>query len=90
MTPITPRERQVLIELCQGKNGPAIAQTLGITHHSVRLHLNSLYKKTGTSNRTELALIIAFPLKPTEDFISYKVNKFIEGIESWKKHPSPV
>ena len=88
--PITPREREVLIELCQGKNGPEIAEAMGIKPHGVRLHLNSIYKKTGTRNRTELALRIVFGCTPTEDFIAYKVHKFIEDLESWKKRRSPV
>jgi len=76
--PITPREREVLIGVCHGKTGPEIAETMEIKPHGVRLHLNSIYKKTGTHNRTELAIMVYFQGIPDPHFVAHRVDNFIE------------
>ncbi len=46
---LTPREREVLAEMAQGKNNAAIAQSLFLTERAVEKHINSLFAKLGLS-----------------------------------------
>lgn len=54
---LTPRERQVLELLVQGQSNKLIADTLGITFGTVKLHVNMILKKLGVHSRTEAAMI---------------------------------
>ena len=49
---LTPRERQVLLEVEKGKHNHEIAATLGIRPATVRKHLERVFDKLGVHNRT--------------------------------------
>lgn len=51
---LSPREREVVRLLIEGLTTLAMAERLGISPHTVRDHLKNLYRKTGTSSRSEL------------------------------------
>ncbi|MFI6149303.1 helix-turn-helix transcriptional regulator [Streptomyces sp. NPDC051109] len=53
---LTPRERQVLVLLAGGETYCRIGRRLGISPHTVDTHLRRLRDKTGTANRTQLAV----------------------------------
>jgi DNA-binding NarL/FixJ family response regulator len=53
---LTQREVQVLEKLCQGKADTEIALELGIKEPTVKLHMKTLYRKIGATNRTQAAL----------------------------------
>jgi DNA-binding NarL/FixJ family response regulator len=42
---LTPREREVLAEMAQGKNNAAIAEQLTLTTRAVEKHINSIFAK---------------------------------------------
>ena len=42
---LTPREREVLAQMAQGKNNAAIAQALTLTTRAVERHINSVFAK---------------------------------------------
>jgi DNA-binding NarL/FixJ family response regulator len=42
---LTPREREVLAEMAQGKNNAAIAEALTLTTRAVEKHINALFAK---------------------------------------------
>jgi DNA-binding NarL/FixJ family response regulator len=44
---LTPRERQVLAAMAEGKNNEAIAATLVITERSVEKYINAIFSKLG-------------------------------------------
>jgi DNA-binding NarL/FixJ family response regulator len=46
---LTPREREVLSEMAQGKNNAAIAGALFLTERAVEKHTNSIFSKLGLS-----------------------------------------
>jgi DNA-binding NarL/FixJ family response regulator len=50
---LTPRELQVLHELAQGLANKEIADTLGISEHTVKDHLKSILVKLRVADRTE-------------------------------------
>lgn len=55
LSTLTPRELQVLELVSQGKSNKAIAAQLGITEHTVKLHVHNVSGKIGVSNRTAAA-----------------------------------
>jgi len=42
---LTPREREVLAEMAQGKNNAAIAHALVLTPRAVEKHINAIFAK---------------------------------------------
>ena len=54
---LSPRELQVLKGLTEGKSNKEIGRDLDITEPTVKLHMKTLYRKVGVSNRTQAALI---------------------------------
>lgn len=44
---LTPREREVLSEMAQGKNNAAIAESLVLTERAVEKHVGSIFQKLG-------------------------------------------
>ena len=44
---LTPREREVLGEMAQGKNNAAIARSLVLTERAIEKHINSIFTKLG-------------------------------------------
>ena len=54
---LTPREKQVLRGLTEGKSNKEIARDLDLSEPTVKLHVKTLYRKLGTNNRTQAALM---------------------------------
>jgi DNA-binding NarL/FixJ family response regulator len=51
--PLTPRETDVLQMLAEGLPNKSIAYNLGISEHTVKFHISSIFSKMGVSSRTE-------------------------------------
>jgi DNA-binding CsgD family transcriptional regulator len=51
--PLTAREREVLELVSEGLPNKAIASRLGVSDHTVKFHLSSIFGKLGVSTRTE-------------------------------------
>lgn len=51
---LTPRERQVLSEVAQGKNNNAIAVALSLSERAVEKHINSIFSKLGLSEEQDI------------------------------------
>lgn len=51
---ITPREREIVRHVSRGLTTMQVADRLGISEKTVEQHLDHLYRKTGTHNRTAL------------------------------------
>ncbi|MDW8342734.1 MAG: response regulator transcription factor [Geminicoccaceae bacterium] len=52
----TPRQRQVLELLAQGRPNKVIARHLNMCESTVKVHVRQIMRKLGASNRTEVAL----------------------------------
>lgn len=50
---LTPREREVLAEIAQGKNNAAVGATLGLSERAVEQHISSLFAKLGLSEEPQ-------------------------------------
>lgn len=55
--PLTGREIEVLQSLAQGLANKQISLALGISEHTVKFHVSSIYAKLGVTNRTEAARV---------------------------------
>lgn len=55
--PFSPREQQVLRLAAQGLTNREIAYRLGVSDRTVQFHMRSVFNKTGTSSRTEAAIL---------------------------------
>lgn len=51
--PLTPREIEVLVALADGAANKAIGARLGISSHTVKTHVASIFSKLGASTRAE-------------------------------------
>lgn len=54
--PLTPRERQVLDEIKEGKSNRMVARLLGISERTVKVHLHSIFIKLDAASRTEAVI----------------------------------
>ena len=52
---LTPREREVVAEIAQGKSNTAIAEALFLTRHAVEKHINSIFMKLGLGNADDVS-----------------------------------
>ena len=51
---LTPREREVLAEMAQGKNNAGIAAALVLSERAVEKHINSIFSKLGLSEEPDV------------------------------------
>jgi DNA-binding CsgD family transcriptional regulator len=50
---LTPRELEVLVGLSEGLSNKAIARQLDISQHTVKFHVESIFRKLGVTTRAE-------------------------------------
>jgi DNA-binding NarL/FixJ family response regulator len=50
---LTPREREIMAEMAQGKNNAAIAAALNLSERAVEKHINSIFSKLGLSQEAD-------------------------------------
>jgi two-component system, NarL family, nitrate/nitrite response regulator NarL len=53
---LSPRERQILISLAEGKSNKAIARLYNLSEATVKVHLKAILRKTKAHNRTQAAI----------------------------------
>jgi two-component system, NarL family, nitrate/nitrite response regulator NarL len=53
---LTPREREIVHQICAGLKNKEIGEALAITPGTVKVHLMHIFEKTGVKDRFELAL----------------------------------
>ncbi len=51
---LTPREREVLQRMAEGKNNAAIAGSLSLTERAVEKHINAIFSKLGLSEERDI------------------------------------
>jgi len=56
---LTPREREILAFVVAGRSNGEIARELVISDKTVSVHVSNILRKTGTSNRVEVATLAA-------------------------------
>lgn len=52
---LTETERRIAVLIAEGRSNPEIARALFMSRKTVEAHLTSIYRKTGTTTRAELA-----------------------------------
>lgn len=58
---LTPRERGIVLLVRRGLRNKEIAEELGLTEGTVKVHLHKIFEKLGLSSRTELILLADQP-----------------------------
>ncbi|MFM0272744.1 response regulator transcription factor [Paraburkholderia aspalathi] len=61
---LTPRQREVLRLLAEGKSNKQICRVLNVAEGTIKNHLYALFRQIGVSNRTEAALWLARHVTP--------------------------
>jgi DNA-binding NarL/FixJ family response regulator len=56
MDHLTERELEVLTMVARGQQNKVIASDLGLSEHTIKIHLHNIIRKLGVHNRTEAAL----------------------------------
>jgi two-component system, NarL family, response regulator YdfI len=56
VAPLTPREIEILALLAEGLGNKVAAARLGISEHTVKTHVESLFAKLGVTTRTEAVM----------------------------------
>ena len=54
---LTPREREVLALMAEGRNNPQIADRLVVARSTVKFHISSILAKLGAASRTEAVAV---------------------------------
>ena len=60
---LTEREKEVLELIIQGKSNPQIANELILSIHTVKAHLESIFKKLGVHNKVQAAVYTVINVK---------------------------
>ena len=55
LSTLTPREREVLAEVAQGRSNAAIAESLVLTKSAVEKHINSIFGKLGLAGAQDIS-----------------------------------
>lgn len=68
---LTPRQREILEQLCRGYSNKVIARNLVIAESTVKLHLTEVFREMGVSTRGQALAIacnlpVTVPQKPRE------------------------
>jgi DNA-binding NarL/FixJ family response regulator len=53
---LSPRQREVLTAVCAGKSNKQIADELGLSEGTVRIHINAVFKSFGVTSRTQAVI----------------------------------
>jgi DNA-binding NarL/FixJ family response regulator len=56
--PLTPREREIVRLVAEGRSNKEIGLQIGVTEGTVKMHLHNIYQKLGINNRTALAALV--------------------------------
>jgi DNA-binding CsgD family transcriptional regulator len=55
---LSPREREVLEHLLRGHRVSSIARELGVSEHTVRNHLKSMFRKLAVHSQADLVRLV--------------------------------
>jgi LuxR family transcriptional regulator, positive regulator of biofilm formation len=55
---VTDREREIIDFVCRGCTNKEIATSLSLSEHTVKAHLNRIFKKFNTSSRSKLITLL--------------------------------
>jgi DNA-binding CsgD family transcriptional regulator len=73
---LTQREVDVANKIFDGLNAKAIAQTLHLTHETVRQYIKTILKKTGNKKQLELVRLMYFLARPQFQAQEITLTKF--------------
>ncbi|WP_420069129.1 helix-turn-helix transcriptional regulator [Rarispira pelagica] len=80
----TPREKELLGYLVRGYSRKDIAEILGISENTVKVHLSSIYRQTGVKNKNELFKLISEYQVTRLDYNSYAFSALSCLVKDWQ------
>ncbi len=57
---LTPREKEIVRFLCDGRSYKQIAEACGISYHTAKVHIYNIYQKMGVSTKVDLVNLVRF------------------------------
>ena len=54
---LTPRQREVLLLMCEGLSNKSIANQLGMAEGTVKIHVTAILKSMNAGNRTQAVIM---------------------------------
>lgn len=85
MNDLTVRELEVLAMVARGYQNKIIAADLGLSEHTVKIHLHNIIRKLGVHNRTEAAAVFFKHAKDRDDEDGEDTGSDQEAISSRRK-----
>ena len=64
---LTPRESELLLLACRGKNRASISRELGISPNTVHIHTVRIYQKVGVHDQQELIALVEKRMRAEDD-----------------------
>ena len=61
---LTDRQKEVFDLLAQGRSNRQIAASLGVSEHTIRVHMSAILKTLGLKNRTQAAILASQANQP--------------------------
>jgi DNA-binding NarL/FixJ family response regulator len=61
LTALTERQRQVVALVCQGLSNKSIAEKLGLSEGTVKVHLHAIFEKLDVHSRTHIMVRFGTP-----------------------------
>ena len=61
---LTDRQKEVFDLLAQGRSNRQIAASLGVSEHTIRVHMSAILKTLGLKNRTQAAILASQASQP--------------------------
>jgi two-component system nitrate/nitrite response regulator NarL len=56
---VSDRQQQVITLLCNGLSNREIAEKLGVTEGTIKIHVHAIFEKLGVRSRIELMIALA-------------------------------
>lgn len=78
---LTKREKEILARIAMGNQNKIIAATLGLSEHTVKIHIHNIITKLGVHNRTEVVALY-FEHKSREAASHARDSDINQGIRS--------
>jgi len=85
---LTPRQAEVLRLMAAGRSNKAIAQELGTTDGTIKVHVAAILKALGVRNRTEAVMTAQRARGPRQSY-EYSRRDDVQPVTSIKASPAP-
>ncbi len=79
---LTARQLEVLALVCEGLSNEQIAYRLGVTTHTVALHLHIIYRKLGVHSRTQAAMAVQAAQRAGDVALLQEASQLLDKVQA--------